>query len=380
MPILSASDFYDLVISGADIEPKHIDALLHRHIAERTRLEYKAGPWLERSTAAARPGDPTDPAAKLRKYAGGFANGDGGVLVVGVDAENATWSVTGCSAPNRRDRLGEWAARALDEIGVLLQPPPRVEVVAHPRGEILIVGVRRSPHLIPCIESKERVYYIRVYDSTKHVPPYLVHDLLLGRRQHPRLEARLESLSAHPIDSTRTAGLVALVEVQNTSLVWARNIVCGLVGYGDRRGWDSNRRASRTLLPDFRSNLDVRPQRRYPHELLHITGFSMGSQRTRGQHSIVDLAPFETGSFNLGLKLPPEPLRVSWSGAIYFVAEGSPAVWLEVSCRYDIRGNARAERARLRTVPHYERARVAMRRLGDHVPAGGPPASAREAS
>lgn len=248
----------------------------------------------------------------------------------------------------------------MDEIGLLVYPPPRVEVVQHPDGEILVVHIRRSQTLVPCIESKERVFYVRLYDSTKAVPPYLVHDLLLGRRQHPRLEARLRDVNAIAADSTGTAGLVAIMDVQNTSLVRAPKVVCGVIGYGSPRNFPTDSRTSTTLFPDFRSHLDVRTQRRHPHQLIHAAGFNMAAQRNQIQSSSVDLAPFESGRFNLGLRLPPQPPRMSWSGAIYFVAEGSPPEWYELRCQYDFSAS-RCHKGRVRRVGGYERPHVSIR-------------------
>ena len=54
---------------------------------------------------------------------------------------------------------------------------------------MLAITVVRAPSLVPCVESRALKYFFRIGDSTLEIPQYLIADLVLGRRQHPLLDA-----------------------------------------------------------------------------------------------------------------------------------------------------------------------------------------------
>src|SRR5678816_3419461 len=93
MPMTSG-EFLEIALSRAPT-PAEIDELLASHVNEDLWLEYKRGRWLTDTDAKRQ--------RKLRRYVAGFANADGGAVLVGVagaeEPEQRTdkqWAVDGC--------------------------------------------------------------------------------------------------------------------------------------------------------------------------------------------------------------------------------------------------------------------------------------------
>src|SRR5262249_16391477 len=116
-------------------------------------------------------------AAMLRQYVSGFANADGGVLVVGYDSET-TKQIDGAKAPGK-STLKEWAGSV---VGTLPIAAPRLVSVSTPQGDVLLVATQRSRVLVPCNVAGRQVYYYRFGHSTSEMPQSLLFDLQLGRR------------------------------------------------------------------------------------------------------------------------------------------------------------------------------------------------------
>ena len=101
-----------------------LDGLLAEQVAEDQFLEYKDGRILTSNAAS----------KMLRRYMSGFANAEGGVLIIGVDEK--AWKVTGCTAPGG-GALDEWASSCVMQIASLFSQRPEFFVVDHPHGEFL---------------------------------------------------------------------------------------------------------------------------------------------------------------------------------------------------------------------------------------------------
>ena len=156
--------------------PAELDNLLNNQVAEDLYLDYKHGNLLNNSRPAA---------TTIRKYMSGFANSDGGILIIGVDESN--WSVTGATAPGGRD-LAQWAARCLTPIASYFSPIPRFQVINHPDGNVLVATTARSLGVVPYTEAGQIVHYFRIHDQTLKAPEYLVSDILLGRRRQDYMQ------------------------------------------------------------------------------------------------------------------------------------------------------------------------------------------------
>jgi len=107
------AELLENLLSGEGLTPEMLDALLQDQVIEDLHLEYKHGEVLEKTTEK--------PSRMIREYVSGFANGAGGVLLVGVDEDN--WCVTGCKAPGGGS-LTRWASDCVSPIAGYLSPPP----------------------------------------------------------------------------------------------------------------------------------------------------------------------------------------------------------------------------------------------------------------
>lgn len=165
-------------------------------------------------------------AATLRQYASGFANTDGGILVIGVsdgDVENGTpRSVTQTSRPGGRP-LHEWARNVLTELGPYLQPPPRIQTVSIEGADVLVVATSRSANLTPCVQSGQLAYYFRIADAMPRVPDCLVADFLLGRRAHPLISVQSARVATRPFEG-QGMQLVFAFDLANEGLVPALDV------------------------------------------------------------------------------------------------------------------------------------------------------------
>lgn len=81
-------ELLEFLMSGYILDPDELDDLLMEKTPEDLFLDYKDGKILKEKRKAAQ---------TLREYMSGFANSQGGTLIIGVDQN--TWSVTGCVAP-----------------------------------------------------------------------------------------------------------------------------------------------------------------------------------------------------------------------------------------------------------------------------------------
>jgi len=171
-------ELLEAIMAGQQITTDELDDLLRNRVSEDLFLDYKHGNELL---------DKKKGSSTIRQYLSAFANSAGGVLIIGVDEHN--WDITNCVAPGGGD-LAIWAASCLTPIAPYFSPPPRFQVVKHPKGDVLIAATERSLGLVPCIEAGEFVYYLRFHDQTLsnktlRAPEYLIADLVLGRRQQP---------------------------------------------------------------------------------------------------------------------------------------------------------------------------------------------------
>jgi hypothetical protein len=215
-------ELLEQLIAGHQMTPDDLDDLLNNQIPEGPFLDYKHGNELEKKR----------PSETIRQYLSGFANSEGGILIVGVD--EASWSVTGCSAPGGKD-LAEWAASCVTPIASHFSPLPRFQVVEHSEGKVLVAFAGRSLNYVPCIKTGRLVYYLRFHDQTLEAPDYLISDLMLGRRQHPYLHITGAFLaSLYRQDGPQGSGVMDLCfqpvfQCENQSLSWAESVRLGII-------------------------------------------------------------------------------------------------------------------------------------------------------
>jgi hypothetical protein len=216
----ASKEWLDRFLAGAQPTAAELKQLVADCPAEDQHLDYKSGKLLGKK----------DPAADVREYVAAFGNSDGGTLVVGYDL--ASRSFDGATPPGN-STLAEWATRSIAALAPFLSPPPRILTAAVDGREILLVATPRAPRLVPVHVKGELTYFIRIGDSNFAAPPFLMSDLVLGRRNHPTLKVSLFSAYAKPVDidavNVSGAELDLQVLIENTSLVFAEDVRCGLI-------------------------------------------------------------------------------------------------------------------------------------------------------
>jgi len=231
-------DFVDAVLRGDTITEADLDKLVDLEVPEGQRIEYKSEGWADRSKDKTRKtgmGKPKALPARVAKYLAGFANGIGGVLVIGV-AEGKD----GSQDDGKPDRLDSIPETRRDEVtqGVvqgllkLKGQLPRIEpaqfVQAAADGFYVVVGVQRASRLVQVAEPNHLLFYMRVHDTTTHAPDYLAADLFLGRRQQPRVAVEAGWFGVQWA-MPRANKLYIKMTLHNIGLSWLDRPAAGLI-------------------------------------------------------------------------------------------------------------------------------------------------------
>jgi hypothetical protein len=309
------------LMSGHEMTPGELDNLVSDKVPEDAHLEYKHGDVLKDKKKAAR---------MLREYVAAFANGAGGILIVGVNApQDQPWAITGCTAPGGGD-LREWASRCLTPIAPYLSPPPCLHVVQNPQGDVLVIAADRSAGLVPCVErDRKLIYYLRIHDQTLPAPDYLVSDLMLGRRRYPYLhitDLKLQhSKSRTVLPDALELDFSLLFTVENEGLSWAESVRLGMVRW--------TRCATNRPTNHLLSYIEVQTRDEQGGSdicaLDHVV--------SHGSRATMNMEPFSF--FDFDTDLVTVPLRTNqywytpytWEAAIYLLSEGAPPVWYQLS-------------------------------------------------
>lgn len=331
---MSSYDTYALLerlLDGEGLRPAELDELLGQQVKEDQYLEYKDGKELV---------NPKKGAATIREYVSGFANSEGGVLIIGV--EDGTYKITGAKAPSGLS-LQDWASDCLTKMAAFLMPPPRFVEVTSASGVVLVMAVARTPSLVPDVQDGRIVYRLRIGDQTLEAPEYLVADWMLGRRQQSVLrveEMRLVEVRETARDnkgSARNQRPTAFTDldfnlglaIENLSLTWAEEVQVGLVCWLPSPPDEGALATHKSLL----AHVDVRQPaveaigNEFRYQLVHLPMRETEANRL--------LKPFTT------LQATPERLRYrlgatnprwfgTWQAAVYVIARNAPATWYQV--------------------------------------------------
>jgi hypothetical protein len=327
LAVSSSRELLALLLGGHQLSATDLDDVVHRLRSEDLYLDFKSGKQ-----------DTTKASTVLREYVTGFANSDGGVLVMGI-AEPAqkgqTYEIDGC--PQRGNAtLDEWATHSLRDVAAYFAPMPRFQTVKHPKGDVLVCAVARAPALIPLIVAGSQQYYVRMGDSTLAAPGWLLSDLVLGRRNHPLLEATVLSVTAeyeqmiYP-GTSFAADTIALgfsFGFDNVSLVPARDVQVGIVG------WTLNPTAN-SPTPTLRSHVDA--------VVPDLPGLAVPGDYWRLHHMRYSGRELGAGAFGSFTAREIVRLHVAqyhgrlaqFEAALYAVASGSPPEWFQLRVIYD---------------------------------------------
>jgi hypothetical protein len=311
MPTSVARRILGEMLEGDELDEARVRELVSVD-GESLYIDFKDGAELNDLTKARR---------TLRRYVSGFANADGGLLIVGVSdgggvAANRTFTPT--LRPGGRP-LTEWARTVLADMGGSLTPPPRIQVVDVAGVEVLVVGVARVPALVACLEQGELRYYLRIGDSTPSIPPYLISDLVLGRRVHPQL---LATIRAHGSGAVNGPEAYFAFDVENESMVPAADVIVGLVSWG--LGTSSPTRG-RLASPAVRNFVDAVPFEcpGAPLVLVHVT--------SRANAIALALPAFENAPVTgIGPLTVPREGTHDVRSALYVLASGHPPEWYQL--------------------------------------------------
>jgi len=302
MGATTTRELLESVLRGDQLAPERLDELADHNVNEDLHLDYKDGAVLKDAKAASR---------MLREYIAAFANSDGGLLLVGM--EDKTRKITGCGAPGNAT-LDGWAASCLTDLAPYLSPPPRLQVVHHKMGDVLVVAQARAPRLVPLAVNGRVAYYLRLHDQTLRADDYLVSDLLVGHRQRPdfKVETSLAKNSEPNFFGVKVA-------VENVGLSWADEVHAGVIGFSGNVGREPG--------PELLKYLDVRDACdgvRLCHVVTSLCSMAPFYMPREGCPD--DGHPESIFSFPPSLHYP----YAGWFGALYLLARGSPPIWFQL--------------------------------------------------
>lgn len=317
------SQLLEQLSSGHQLTIDEIDNLINHKVKEDQFLEFKSGLELEKKDAA----------KTIRDYMCGFANSDGGVLIIGIEAPSGIpIRVDGCNKHTKGD-LAEWAARCLTEVGSYFSPIPKFQILNHPNGEVLIGIAQRSLNLIPQIENKSLIYNLRIHDQTIKAPEYLISDLLLGRKQKPDFDIVSGNIGnfLRYVDNENGAmdlGFQLKLKCESRNIVWVEDSRWGIITWNqfkDPYTTISTSQPNSHLL----SYVDVQKlpneNQSRPGELLHFN------------HELNISKPFDTGRVNLQINTPIRFINnwfyYDWMAALYLVAKNTPPLWYQLKIK-----------------------------------------------
>lgn len=240
--VLDPRETLDYLLEGNTLTPEHLDRFLQANPEEGQYLDYKDGIVTTQQERA-------NGRKIVREYINGFANSDGGILIIGVGRSKPR-EIKPCTSPSS-EPLDKWAENCVHEMVPFFSPQPRFQVVNHSRGLVLVISVARAPSLVYC---GQRTYFLRINQTTLEAPEYLISDLVLGRRQHSLLDLHYIDMDEKKDDFRllgRLADDVSVRDVsftfamENMSLLAASDIEVGMLSWSFT---DQERNINRYLL------------------------------------------------------------------------------------------------------------------------------------
>ena len=315
---MNSHELLDSLLEGNQITSEDFNQFRRENTREDQYFEYKDGQIT--SYQNRQEGTKT-----IREYVSGFANADGGTLIVGVN--DHTHKISGCQDRIGQQYIDDWASRCLQDMAYYFSPPPRFYTLNHPDGIILFISVVRSQSLVPCVESRELKYFIRIGDSTVQAPEFLLSDLVLGRRQHPVID--ITDIKPNAL-LQQDGGLkvVFSIFVENISLIKSDNIEIGLISWAIHgKEYIVNRFLKNHIdIVDPRGN-DSRTQS-FSWNITH-------KRRSLKLAAFQQAEPCRMEEFNIPyINYVPPPSRFCLTAAIYVMPQGSQPQWFELQYTY----------------------------------------------
>lgn len=305
-------DLLEKMMNGEIITIDDISVILNqkRDFREGVHIEYKHGDKIKSKNQGSK---------TIRKYLTGFANSNGGVLIIGFD--EVKWEVTGAESPTK-DSLVSWASTCIQQFISEFSPIPRFQMVAHPAGNILLVATYTAPNLIAIPVNGKRIYYFRVHDQTPQMPDYLVSDLLLGRRQHPYFAVNDLEVSnihlSHNKNDYMWIDISLEILFENQSLYRVSDLRAGLVQISA---------SPKQKLSSFLKNYLEIDESNLPPDMNLIH-----SMLPKGSN--VKVSPFHPIRINPSIRLTTrfefKDYFYTWRASIYLMSKDSPPQWFQL--------------------------------------------------
>ena len=322
MAALTSKDLLNYLLEDNALTPEQLDQLIEESPDEDLYLDYKNGIITSRQKR-------DEGRQTIREYISGFANSDGGVLIIGID-ENRPRRIAPCEKHLGGQPLDQWASRCLHDMVAYLSPQPRFQVINHPQGHVLAIAVARAPSLVPCVEARELKYFLRIGESTLAVPEYLIADLVLGRRQRPLLDVHSPSINQSTWDfksrqgrsNIPTRGAAFTFVAENMSMAAAEHVNIGVVSWSlvDGATEEINRHLRAYIdVYDIDSGNPLGSELRVVHKSAVTTG------------KLINLDPFQKQTIQkIGPCYFPQHVSARILVAVYVIARDTPPMWFQL--------------------------------------------------
>jgi hypothetical protein len=313
MPFVDSQETVDALLGGYKFTPIDLEQFVRNHQDEDQYLEYKDGKITGRASRK-------EANKEIRHAVSGFANSEGGVLIVGV-AEGRPRAISPCEATGN-EPLDKWAEGLLHDMAPFFSPLPRIHVVAHSLGPVLVIVTARAPALVPCVELGQIKYFLRLNQSTLPAPDFLLSDLVLGRRRQPAFDVSAYIEQPPPLPREDKSNTTIFVGVENIGLVTTEGLGVGVVSWvPGNTGPDINRHLMSYL---------EHPDR------VHLGGYGWILQHsvcTPIDPRMIKLSPFSKSSFKTDLLLLFSATQLELTTAIYVITNDAPPAWFEFAFR-----------------------------------------------
>lgn len=327
-------DFVGAVLLGAPITEADLEKLVDLKVPEGQRIEYKSEGWTDKAQDKKRKtgkGKPKALQARVAKYMAGFANGTGGVLVIGIaegkdgTRDNGRPERLDPIPDERRDTVREQVKQGLLKLkGQLPRIEPARFIEADAGGFYVMMGVQRASRLVQVAEPDQLMFYLRVHDTTTYAPDYLAADLVLGRRQQPRIEVEempVAVVRGGPENDVKDFS--ARLYLHNVGFSWLVKPIAGFISPHFPR--------APTLPPHLEAEVRVvRPMR---GAMPWLSRGQISFPRTLGN----EVPPLERVSIH-GPRVATTDLEqrtLLWAAALYVVCFNQEPNWYQVVVLWD---------------------------------------------
>ena len=301
----------------------HLSDLISFGVREGIHIDYKAGSLIGRRVSKEQRRD-------IRRFVVGFANADGGVIVLGMDENGGIPTALAPIPDVPPNGLTEWFTRLMNEaVSPKLHPPPEIhEIKDGEATRYAVLVVRPHDAGLARVRMGDRfVFPCRMGDSVIDLDDWFVQAVLFGTKRRPALAVRRRSDSTFNViptlhtDKPRNPELQRCrfsggLGVSNESFVWAESLVWGWIA--PTEAWQSITPTSRpeplpqTLRAQLRGDIQ---------KFTHV--------RVIRQAEKPDIAPFQEFPLRMAmdLNLPPSETWCRFTMAMYLVGKNFGPDW-----------------------------------------------------